>query len=112
MDYNAAGSAGSNKRSSNSEYLAVVKCRLDTLLLQNPGLTKAQTPAELITAIGSGLDPHLSPAGAAVQVARARNLRPARVQTLVQSSTETGLVAPARVNVLRLNLALDALGRK
>ena len=112
VDYNAAGSAGSNKGPSNPEYLAVVQQRLDTLLLQNPGVTKNQVPAELITASGSGLDPHLSPAGAAVQVARvaaARKLDVARVQALVQANTETGLVAPARVNVLRLNLALDAL---
>ena len=112
VDYNAAGSAGSNKGPSNPEYLAVVQQRLDTLLLQNPGLTKNQVPAELITASGSGLDPHLSPAGAAVQVARvaaARKLDAPRVQALVQANTETGLVAPARVNVLRLNLALDAL---
>ena len=112
VGYNAAGSAGSNKGPSNPEYLTVVQQRLDTLLLQNPGVTKNQVPAELITASGSGLDPHLSPAGAAVQVARVaktRNLNPARVQTLVQANTETGLVAPARVNVLRLNLALDAL---
>ena len=112
VDYNAAGSAGSNKGPSNPEYLAVVQQRLDTLLLQNPGVTKNHVPAELITASGSGLDPHLSPAGAAVQVARvaaARKLDEARVQALVQANTETGLVAPARVNVLRLNLALDAL---
>ena len=114
VDYNAAGSAGSNKGPSNPEYLAVVQRRLDTLLRQNPGLTKAQVPAELITASGSGLDPHLSPAGAAVQVARvarARHLDPTRVQTLVQTNTEAGFMAPARINVLRLNLALDALGR-
>ena len=82
VDYNAAGSTGSNKGPSNPEYLAVVQRRFDMLLLQNPDLTKGQVPAELITASGSGLDPHLSPAGAAVQVARvacARHLDPARI---------------------------------
>jgi K+-transporting ATPase ATPase C chain len=112
VDYNAAGSAGSNKGPSNPEYLAQVKARLDTFLRQNPGVRAADVPAELLTASGSGLDPHLSPRGAAVQVARvarARRLPAATVQALVARETETGLLAPARVNVLRLNLALDAL---
>lgn len=65
VDYNAAGSAGSNKGPSNLEYPTVMMCLLDMLLLQNPGLIKAQVPAELATASGLGLNPHLSPAGAA-----------------------------------------------
>jgi K+-transporting ATPase ATPase C chain len=80
--------------------------------MQNPGLTKAQVPAELITASGSGLDPHLSPQGALVQVprvAKARNLDVAKLQTLVQQNIEGGGLSPQTVNVLRLNLALDAL---
>lgn len=111
-DYHADASSGSNKGPSNPEYLAVVKARLDTFLLQNPGVQAADVPAELITASGSGLDPHLSPAGALVQVARvaaARKLVPARVQALVQQQLETNPIGPDRVNVLRLNLALDAL---
>ncbi|MBG8556115.1 potassium-transporting ATPase subunit KdpC [Hymenobacter guriensis] len=112
VDYNAAGSAGSNKGPTNPEYLALVQQRLDTLLLQNPGVTKSQVPAELITASGSGLDPHLSPQAATIQVdriAKARNLDAATVQGLVAQYTENGLLGPDRVNVLRLNLALDAL---
>ena len=111
-DYHADASSGSNKGPSNPEYLAVVKARLDTFLLQNPGVQAADVPAELITASGSGLDPHLSPAGALVQVARvarARKLDAARVQSLVQQQVETNPVGPDRVNVLKLNLALDAL---
>lgn len=112
VDYNAAGSAGSNKGPSNPEYLATVQARLDTFLMQNPGITRAQVPAELLTASGSGLDPHVSPAAAAVQVARvaqARRLAAAKVQDLVATHTEKGLLGPDQVNVLRLNLALDAL---
>ncbi|HEX8428176.1 K(+)-transporting ATPase subunit C [Hymenobacter sp.] len=112
VDYNASGSAGSNKGPSNPEYLATVQARLDTFLLQNPGVSKAQVPAELVTASGSGLDPHLSPQGALVQVSRiakARNLAPGRVQELVRQQTEGGSFSPATVNVLRLNLALDEL---
>ncbi|MGI4762576.1 MAG: potassium-transporting ATPase subunit C, partial [Janthinobacterium lividum] len=72
----------------------------------------ADVPAELLTASGSGLDPDLSPQGALVQVARvakARGLAPTRLQTLVQEHTETSLLGPSKVNVLQLNLALDAL---
>jgi K+-transporting ATPase ATPase C chain len=112
VDYNAAGSAGSNKGPTNPEYLALVQQRLDTLLLQNPGATKSHVPAELITASGSGLDPHLSPQAASIQVTRianARHLDAATLQGLVAQHTENGLLGPDRVNVLRLNLALDAL---
>jgi K+-transporting ATPase ATPase C chain len=111
-DYHADASSGSNKGPSNAEYLAVVKARLDTFLLQNPGVKAADVPAELITASGSGLDPHLSPQGALVQVprvARARKLDEARVRALVQQGVEPGTLGPDHVNVLKLNLALDAL---
>ena len=114
-DYHADASSGSNKGPSNPEYLAAVKARLDTFLLQNPGVKAADVPAELITASGSGLDPHLSPQGALVQVARvaaARKLDEARVRNLVQEQTETGLLGPHHVNVLKLNLALDVLATK
>ena len=114
-DYHADASSGSNKGPSNPEYLAVVKARLDTFLLQNPGVKAADVPAELITASGSGLDPHLSPAGALVQVPRvavARQLDVARVQTLVQQQIETNPIGPDDVTVLKLNLALDALTAK
>lgn len=112
VDYDAQGSGGSNKGPSNPEYLATVRARLDTLLRQNPGLTADQVPAELLTASGSGLDPHLSPQGALVQVnrvARARHLDPGQVRELVQAHTKGGVLSPATVHVLRLNLALDAL---
>ncbi|GAB3661583.1 K(+)-transporting ATPase subunit C [Hymenobacter agri] len=114
-NYHADASAGSNKGPSNPEYLATVKARLDTFLLQNPGVRAADVPAELITASGSGLDPHLSPAGALVQVARvaaARKLDAARLTALVREQTENNPIGPDRVNVLKLNLALDALAGK
>ena len=111
-DYHADGSSGSNKGPSNPEYLAQVKARLDAFLVHNPGVQAAEVPAELLTASGSGLDPHLSPQGALVQVARvaaARRLAPTQVRALVQQHVETGLLGPDKVNVLALNLALDAL---
>ena len=115
VDYNAAATGASNASPTNPAFLATVQARLDTFLLQNPGVTKAQVPAELVTASGSGLDPDLSPQGALVQVARvaqARRLPPARVAALVQQHTDgpwLGFMGPAHVNVLVLNLALDQL---
>ena len=115
VEYNAAGSGGSNKGPSNPDYLATVQARIDTFLVHNPGVQRHQIPAELVTASGSGLDPHLSPQAAYLQVARvaqARNLPEQKVQALVQQHVEApllGILGPEKVNVLQLNLALDAL---
>lgn len=115
VDYNAAGSAGSNKGPSNPEYLATVQTRVGAFLQQNPTVSRRQVPAELVTASGSGLDPHLSPEGAYVQVARVARLRglpEQQVRDLVKAHIHEPVVVffgPATVNVLALNLALDAL---
>jgi K+-transporting ATPase ATPase C chain len=115
VDYNASGSGGSNKGPSNPEYLATMHTRVEAFLSQNPTVPRAEVPAELVTASGSGLDPDLSPAGAYAQVdrvARLRGLPAARVRALVAAQIEEPLIVffgPAKVNVLRLNLALDAL---
>lgn len=115
VDYNAAGSAGSNKGPSNPDYLKAVQARIDTFLVHNPGVDKSSIPAELVTASGSGLDPDLSPAGAKVQVARIANVRGLpidRLTQLVDQQTEgplLGIFGPAKVNVLALNVALDQL---
>lgn len=114
-DYNAAGSAGSNKGPSNPEYQQTVQARLDTFLVHNPGVKKADVPVELVTASGSGLDPDISPAGAEVQAARiakVRGLSEKAVADLIEKHTEgplLGLFGPPRVNVVKLNLALDQL---
>lgn len=115
VEYNAAGSGGSNKGPSNPDYLAQVQARIDTFLVHNPSIQKADIPAELVTASGSGLDPHLSPQAASVQVARIakiRHLSEAQVRNLVQAHTESpwlGLFGPDKVNILALNIALDQL---
>ena len=115
VDYNAAGSAGSNKGPSNPDYLKTVQARIDMFLVHNPGVRKADIPAELVTASGSGLDPDLSPAGARIQVsriARIRNIGPERLNQLINDHTKEpllGLFGPATVNVLKLNRALDEL---
>jgi K+-transporting ATPase ATPase C chain len=115
VNYNAAGSAGSNKGPSNPDYLAHVRARLDTFLLHNPGIEKAQVPAELVTASGSGLDPHISATSAQIQVkriARARNIDEKLILELVNRYNESplaGLFGPPKYNVLKLNIALDGL---
>lgn len=115
VDYNAAGSAGSNKGPSNPDYLKTVQARIDTFLVHNPGVQKLDIPAELVTASGSGLDPDLSPAAAKIQVRRVANVRgitPDRLNQLIDEHTEgpsLGLFGPSTVNVLALNVALDGL---
>lgn len=112
VDYNAAGSAGSNKGPSNPDYLKIVKERIDTFLAHNPGVKKEDIPADLVTASGSGLDPHITPAAAYVQVKRvaaARHLQEDKVKALVGQHIEKTILGPSVVNVLKLNVALDNL---
>jgi K+-transporting ATPase ATPase C chain len=115
VDYNAAGSGGSNKGPSNEEYLETVQKRIDTLKMENPGMGKTEVPVELVTASGSGLDPDISPNGALYQakrIAKTRNLSEENVKNLIKNQTEKpllGLFGPAKVNVLKLNIALDQL---
>jgi len=115
VDYNAAGSGGSNKGPSNPDYLAVVQSRIDTFMVHNPGIEKAEIPADLVTASGSGLDPHISVQAAKVQVHRIAEIRELSEKTLLQlveKNTEKpllGLFGTERINVLKLNLDLDNL---
>lgn len=115
VSYNAAGSGGSNKGPNNPDYLQVVKDRLDTFLVHNPTVKKEQVPVELVTASGSGLDPHVSPQGALVQVDRvskARNISAETIKQLINKQTEKpllGMFGTSRVNVLQLNIELDKL---
>ena len=111
--YNAAGSAGSNKGPSNPDYLKDVQAHIDTFLVHNPGVKKEDIPAELVTYSGSGLDPDLSPGGAKIQVARiaaVRHVDADKLNGLVDRYTEgplLGIFGPSKVNVLKLNIALD-----
>lgn len=114
MPYNANASGGSNQGPLNPALVDAVKGRIEALRAADPGNT-APVPVDLVTASGSGLDPHVSVAGArfqAARVAKARKLPVAKVLQLVDSNSEGrlfGLLGEPRVNVLRLNLALDAV---
>ena len=110
--YNAASSSGSNLSPTNPDLVKAVQGRVEALRAADPGNT-APVPVDLVTASGSGLDPHISPAAALYQVsrvARERKFSPNTVRTLVERYTEgrfLGLLGEPRVNVLALNLALD-----
>lgn len=114
MPYNAANSGGSNLGPTNPVLIEAVKERAKNILASHLDKTE-KIPTDLVTASASGLDPHISPAAAYYQVERvaaARNTDTAIVKSLVDQSIETpqwGLLGDSRVNVLRLNLALDAL---
>jgi K+-transporting ATPase ATPase C chain len=114
--YNAAASTGSNLGPLNPSLHAAAKARLDALRAADPG-NAAPVPVDLATASGSGLDPHISPAAALYQVprvARARGLDPTPMRHLVERHIEGrqfGILGEPRVNVLRLNLALDDAAR-
>jgi len=108
------GSSGSNYGPLNPDLMAMVQIRVDALKAADPD-NKAQIPVDLVTASASGLDPHISVAAALYQVsrvARARGLSDEEVRMLVNQYTEGrqfGFLGELRVNVLKLNLALDGL---
>ena len=110
---NASASSGSNQGPLNPALTDAVRSRIEALRTADPGNT-APVPVDLVTASGSGLDPHISVAAAqyqAVRVGKGRGLAVPQVQRLIEKHTEGrlfGLLGEQRINVLQLNLALDA----
>ena len=115
MPNNATASGGSNLGPTNPALMDAIKARVQALRDADPGNLQ-QVPVDLVTASASGLDPHISPAAAQYQlarVARVRNLNPDILRKLLDEHTEErqfGILGEPRVNVLELNLALDAVG--
>jgi len=112
--YDAANSGASNFGPTNQKLVDRIKGDMEKFGKENPSFSDP-IPADLLTTSASGLDPHISPASAAAQVPRVAKVRraaPARIQELVARSTEQrqlGFLGEPRVNVLKLNLALDAV---
>lgn len=115
VDYDASSTGGSNSGPSNPEYLATVQQRIDTFLAHHPGISKKDIPSDMVTAGGSGLDPHISVEGALIQVnrvAQVRNIPASQVKALVEEYTEQPLLdfmGTQKVNVLKLNIALNKI---
>ena len=115
VNYNAAGSGGSNKGPSNPAYLAEVAARIDTFLVHNPEIKREEIPSDLVTASGSGLDPNVSVQAAIIQVKRIAKIRNINENTLLQlielhiEKPLLGIFGTEKINVLNLNLALDKL---
>lgn len=113
--YDAAASTGSNLGPSNPALAEAIAARVAALRAADPSQVSAPVPVDLVTASGSGLDPHLSPAAALYQISRVSRLRGVdaeKLRQLVTDHTEArtlGLFGEPRVNVLALNLALDQL---
>jgi len=115
VGYGSGKSGGSNFGFSNPQYLESVEKRIKDILLKNPDIHISAIPIDLITASGSGLDPHISIEAALVQVARisrVRNIKPDSIVNIVNKVKEEpflGVFGPIKVNVLKLNLTLDNL---
>lgn len=113
--YDAANSSGSNLGPTSEKLAAAVKANVETVLKENPSLKRGEIPVDMVTASGSGLDPHISPENALAQlprVAGARKLAVERVRQLIASlvqKPQLGLFGEPVVNVLALNIELDHL---
>lgn len=118
VEYNAAATGGSNKGPTNPDYLQLVEQRIKEFLETNPGIERKNVPVDLVTASGGGLDPHISPAAALIQVRRIAGVRGIQEEVLIRLINDhreaplLNLFGTERVNVLHLNIALDHMNNK
>lgn len=117
VDYDAAGSGGSNYGPTNPDHLSEVEERITYFLEKNPEVDRSEIPSDLVTTSGSGLDPHISVQAAKIQVNRIANaagISADELNLLVEKHTEKpllGLFGTERINVLKLNLEVDKLNK-
>jgi len=115
VDYNAAGAGGSNKGPSNPDYLKEVEGRIENFLKHNPTVKRSEIPSDIVTASGAGLDPNISVQAAQVQAQRIADIRKIDINTiniLIEKNIEPpflGIFGTEKINVLKLNIALDGL---
>jgi len=115
IEYNAAGSGSENYAPSNKDMIERTKKDIEAFIAANPDVKKGEIPADLLTNSGSGLDPHISPLAAEIQVpriAKTRGIEEANIYHLIKEKTEgrqLGIFGEPRVNVLELNMALDQM---
>ena len=110
VDYDGSHSGGSNKGTSNKEYLQEVNMRITEFLATHPYLNKKDIPSELVTSSGSGLDPDISPLAANIQIRRiaeVRGLPENVIKKIVFEHTKRPLLGQPHIDVLELNIALD-----
>jgi potassium-transporting ATPase KdpC subunit len=113
--YDASISGGSNYGPTNQDYLKFVNLMIDSIMIENPGITKEQIPSDIVTFSGSGLDPHIIPQSAYIQslrISKARNIPEVKIKQLIYENTEYplfGFLGEPKINVLKLNIALDKL---
>lgn len=112
VSYNAAATGGSNKGPTNPDYLKTVEERISEFEKHNPGVSRTSVPVDLVTASGGGLDPHISIAAASIQVSRisrATGLSKEFLGQVIEENTKFELfgLAPATVNVLKMNIAIE-----
>lgn len=117
VNYAADASGGSNKSVTNKEYLKEVDARIDSFLIHHSYLKRSEIPVEMVTASGSGLDPDITPQCAYVQikrVAKARGMNENMVKEIVEKQIQKpflGIFGTAKINVLKLNIALDEVSK-
>lgn len=111
VNYNGSGSGGSNKGITNPNYLRDVSSRIDSFLIHHPYLKRSEVPSEMVTASGSGLDPHITIESAYLQVirvAKARKVKPDEIKNIIDSVIETPIIGISVINVLKLNIAMNS----